>query len=206
MSVVIGVTGPIGAGKSFATDILKRQGAKVLDADKMAHHCFRKGTEPYRLIVDRFGDEVVDKKGEIDRKKLGGIVFNDEKQLQQLNRIVHPPLLDALRRVIEEFRRNRPNGVVVIDAALLFAWNFQKHCDWVLWIDASTRKRKERMVSSGRLTGEQFEKRDRLQRSMFEDVAMTKKIVRITNEESPEILQQKIKRFLKDVKENENQK
>ena len=74
---IIGLTGGIGSGKSTAAQILEKFGAKVIDADKVAHEVFNPGTEGLQKVVETFGGRVLNSKGEIDRKKLGEILFND---------------------------------------------------------------------------------------------------------------------------------
>ncbi|MFM1539163.1 dephospho-CoA kinase, partial [Helcococcus bovis] len=89
-SKIIGITGSIATGKSTVSNILKNKGYTVLDLDKIAHELMKKCEKNYINILSYFGDEILDEDGEIDRKKLGNIVFNDEKKLKKLNNLTHP--------------------------------------------------------------------------------------------------------------------
>jgi dephospho-CoA kinase (EC 2.7.1.24) len=88
--MIIYLTGGIATGKSTVAKIFSELGAYVLDADKMAHKVIMKGTQAYNKIVEIFGKDILDENGEIDRKKLGKIVFKDKTLLAKLEEIVHP--------------------------------------------------------------------------------------------------------------------
>ena len=95
---VIGLTGGIGTGKSEVSRLLGELGAEVIQADKVAHEAYEPGTPGWREVVEAFGEGVLDADGRIDRKKLGGMVFDDEQARERLNAIVHP----IVRRLLEE--------------------------------------------------------------------------------------------------------
>lgn len=95
---VIGLTGGIGTGKSEVSRLLGELGAEVIEADKVAHEAYEPGTPGWREVVETFGEDVLDADGRIDRKALGGIVFDDEQARERLNAIVHP----IVRRLLEE--------------------------------------------------------------------------------------------------------
>src|SRR5688572_6741950 len=90
MAYVVGLTGGIGSGKSTVSAMLRERGAIVIDADAIVHELQRKGTDVFNEIVETFGSEVVADNGELDRKKLGSIVFNDVEQRNKLTSIVWP--------------------------------------------------------------------------------------------------------------------
>ena len=94
---IIGITGGIGSGKTAVLNILKEDyNAFVMEADALAHHLMEPGQISYKDIVDEFGSDILDKDGNIDRQKLGQIVFNDEERLQTLNSITHPNVKKAI--------------------------------------------------------------------------------------------------------------
>lgn len=99
---IIIITGSIGTGKSAAVNIIKNLGFQVLDSDKIVHEGYNKGSELYQKVAERFGEEILNEDGTISRQKLGKIVFNDGKCLNELNRIVHIYVIDKLRRGVEE--------------------------------------------------------------------------------------------------------
>src|SRR5690606_39071126 len=90
VSQVIGITGSIATGKSTVSNMIKELGFTVVDADIAARVVVEPGQEAYKKIVETFGEEILQPTGEIDRKKLGNIVFNNEEKRLQLNSIVHP--------------------------------------------------------------------------------------------------------------------
>ncbi len=117
--LIVGLTGGIASGKSTIARALREEpGIAVVDADRIAWETYRPGTEVYKKLVERFGEGIVNDQGEIDRKKLGAIVFRDPEARRSLNDIVHPAVLSKLREIA---RRERARGtrVLVVEAALL---------------------------------------------------------------------------------------
>jgi len=115
---VIGLTGGIASGKSTVAQFLKELGAVTIDADKVGHEVFEPNTESWGEVVDAFGKGVLTPDGEIDRKKLGEIVFSDSEALARLNRIVHPRIYELVKARLEDYRR-RGVRVVVLEMPLL---------------------------------------------------------------------------------------
>ncbi len=99
--------------------MLADRGAIVIDADRVAHEVYEPGTEGYDLVRERFGDAVLDERGRIDRRRLGAIVFNDEKALADLNRIIHPLVRKEIARRLLEISKEDPDAIVVVEAALM---------------------------------------------------------------------------------------
>ncbi|MFC1989522.1 dephospho-CoA kinase [Chloroflexota bacterium] len=129
---VIGLTGGIGSGKSTVSKCLAELGAVILDADKVGHEAFKSGTEAWREVVATFGKQVLTPGGEIDRKKLGEIVFSQPESLSRLNQIMHPRMYDMMNAQIEEYRRQGMD-VVVLEAAILLEANWTSLVDEV-WV------------------------------------------------------------------------
>lgn len=115
---VIGLTGGIGSGKSTVSRFLAELGAVILDADEVGHEALKPDTELWRRVVAAFGRQIVAPDGNIDRKKLGDIVFDNAGSLAQLNRIVHPRMYALVKARLEEYRW-RGARVVVLEAPLL---------------------------------------------------------------------------------------
>jgi dephospho-CoA kinase len=204
--VVIGITGPIGSGKSTVSEILRSKGYEVLDMDRWAHRYLEPDQPTYGEIVKAFGRRILDSSGRIDRGRLGAEVFSDREKLESLNRIVHPVLLRDLRQRIAEFRSTARTGVLGIDAALIFCWGLEKECDLVLWMDAPVDIRRQRMVEQKQLSAEQFDQRDRLQSPQFQASRKRSNIVRIENTGSRLELTRRIERLLWEVENHENKK
>lgn len=200
---VIGVTGPIGSGKSTVRDHLARMGAEVLDADRLAHRFLEPQEASHRRIIEAFGPDVLNGAGRIDRKALGRKVFDNRENLNRLNAIVHPLLLAAIRERIREFRAREPEGLLAIDAALLFQWGLEKDCDWVLWVDAPVEIRRERTVAAGRMDEAEFDRRDRLQKFLFDRPVEDRRIVKLVNIDSEFRLRKTVEEILKEVVNHE---
>lgn len=116
--IVIGVTGNIGSGKSTVCQILAKLGASIIDADKLAHETYKPRSQTWQELINAFGKDIVKANGEIDRQKLGQIVFSDPNALAQLNQIVHPEAHRLTQERIETYRHQRAKAIVV-EATLL---------------------------------------------------------------------------------------
>jgi len=115
---VIGLTGGIGSGKSTVSQFLAELGAVIIDADKIGHEAFKPDTEVWREVVASFGRQIITPSGDIDRKKLGEIVFGNSESLSRLNQIMHPRMYALVKTQLEEYRRQGVD-VVVLEAPLL---------------------------------------------------------------------------------------
>ena len=125
---VIGLTGGIAAGKSTVSEALREAGAVVIDADKVGHEAYQPGTETQAALVEAFGREIVAETGEIDRRKLGAIVFSDPAQRQRLQDIVWPRMKAMMRQRIAALRAEG-TAIVVVEAAVLI------EADWLDLVD-----------------------------------------------------------------------
>ncbi|MGH2586912.1 MAG: dephospho-CoA kinase, partial [Dehalococcoidia bacterium] len=115
---VIGLTGGIAAGKSTVSEALREAGAVVIDADKVGHEAYQPGTPTHAALVEAFGAEIVAESGEIDRRRLGAIVFADPKERERLQEIVWPRMKEMMRGRLNELR-SVGTKVAVIEAAVL---------------------------------------------------------------------------------------
>jgi len=113
--IVIGVTGTFGSGKSTVSRFLKAFGLKIIDADKIAHGYLLPKTKTYKAIVDFFGKGILGPKHKISRKRLGDLVFSNQRLLEKLNSIVHPSIIRDIKLKLKKIKK----GAVVLDAPLL---------------------------------------------------------------------------------------
>jgi len=137
--LTVGLTGSIAVGKTFVAGVLRENGLHVLDADNTARDVVERGTAGLERIVETFGTKILTSDGELDRKKLGAIVFADAEKRAQLNAIVHPLVFDAQDRWIRSIYTEERNAIVVVDAALMIEsggyHRFNKII--VVWCDAA---------------------------------------------------------------------
>lgn len=154
--IVIGLTGNIGSGKSTVARRLKDLGAQIIDADQVAREVVQPGTPGLQEIADSFGVEVLDSTGNLDRKKMGSIVFADPQARGKLNNITHPKIKDEIKRQIELCKKENKNGagprVVVIDIPLLIEVSLDQNANeiWVVKVDQD--KQIERLAQRDGLT------------------------------------------------------
>jgi len=129
---VIGLTGSICSGKSTIAKFLAQMGAAVIDADEIGHEAYEPHCETWQQVVDGFGKQILTTGGEIDRKKLGEIVFKDPEALKRLNGIMHPGMHRVAEKRIEKLKREGAE-VIVLEAPLLVEANWLDLVDEV-WV------------------------------------------------------------------------
>jgi len=129
---VIGLTGSIGSGKSTVSHMLAELGATVVDADEIGHEALKPDTAVWHEVVAAFGRQILTAKGDIDRNKLGKIVFDDAESLLRLNRIMHPRMYETIKAQLERYRKQGTRAVV-LEAPLLIEANWTSLVDEV-WI------------------------------------------------------------------------
>lgn len=155
---IVGITGGVGAGKSTVLNYLKdTYGACVLQADQVGHLLMRPGESCYGPMVELFGREILREDGTIDRKKVGGIVFSNDRLLKKLNNIIHP---QVKKYIFQEISRQKEAGteLFVLEAALLLEDEYDAICDevWYIYADEAVRRRRlkaERGYSDEKIDG-----------------------------------------------------
>ena len=168
MTHIIGLTGGIATGKSTVSKMFQEKGIPVLDADIIAHEVMGKGTPVFKQIVETFGESVVLPNGELDRRKLGEIVFNDSYLREQLNRIVHPAVKDVM---LERIRRIDPQvPLVILDVPLLFESGFDSICEQTIVVYTDEKTQLERLKHRNRLSTEDALKRIHAQMPLAEKI------------------------------------
>ena len=162
--IVIGLTGGIGTGKSEVARILEEIGAYIIDADRLGHSAYLPHSEIWEEVVKEFGYGVLLPDEEIDRKKLGSIVFNDPVQLAKLNEIMHPRMGQMVANIIEGLDAE----VVVVEAALLLEAGWDALVDEVWCTGASEDVVIDRLKARNGLNKEEAQKRINAQMSVDE--------------------------------------
>lgn len=115
-----GLTGGAASGKSTAARMFGKLGAKIIDADGIGHEFLLKSSPAYPEIVSRFGPDILGPSGEIDRSRLGSIVFSDPERLRELNAIVHPRIIARVEELANQYASENPRAMILVDAALIF--------------------------------------------------------------------------------------
>lgn len=162
--MIIGLTGGIASGKSTVSNYLSELGAIIIDADKIAHEIMEKGKTAYWQVIEAFGREILAENGEIDRSRLGKIVFNNLEKKKILEEITHPQVIREMREKIEEYRAE--NKVIVLDVPLLFEAGLDIMVDetWVVYVDRETQL--QRLIARDGLSYEEANKRIQAQMSL----------------------------------------
>ena len=136
---IIGLTGNIGCGKSMVSSYLAEKGALIIDADQVARDIVRQGTPALAEIAAHFGSGVLDPTGNLDRKKLGALVFSDPAALAKLNSITHPRIIEAIEKEKTKLaaKMKTQGGLLVIDAPLLIETGLHHNLDeiWMVTLD-----------------------------------------------------------------------
>jgi dephospho-CoA kinase len=165
---VIGLTGNIATGKSVVRRMFEHLGAYTIDADALTHRTYAKGAPGYQQVIDKFGKWLVNKDGEIDRSKLGNLVFNDPEAMGQLEAIVHP----LVRQATEMLIKRSTQSVVVIEAIKLLEGDLRKVCDSIWVTNAPEEVQLERLIRKRGLTREKALERIQAQQPQSTKVTM----------------------------------
>ena len=161
--LTIGLTGGIGTGKSEVARVLERLGAVAVDTDRLGHEAYRSGTQCFNEVVRAFGKEVVGADGEIDRKRLGKIVFGDPGRRRELEGIVWARVFETLAERIRVERRKGVAEAVVVEAAVLLEAGWDALCDEVWVVVAPEGEVLRRLTRNGRMSEEDAQARIRAQ-------------------------------------------
>lgn len=140
---VIGITGGIASGKSHVVDVISKMGYEVIDSDKISYELSLKGNKVYNEIINNFGEEYVLSNGEIDRKKLGRLIFNSEKDKQKLNEISHPYIIKEIKKRLKESQ----GLIVFLDIPLLYEAKLEYLCDKIICVYLDKTKQIERLMA-----------------------------------------------------------
>ena len=134
----VGLTGSIAVGKSFVTSVFADLGCRVLDADQTAREVVMPGAVGLAAVVREFGEDILATDGTLDRARMGSIVFADEAQRLRLNQILHPFIIARQDEILLEWEREDPNGIGVVDAALMIESGGYKRFEKliVVWCEA----------------------------------------------------------------------
>jgi len=185
---VIGLTGNIATGKTAVATMLAERGAQVIDADQLAHEAMGAGTPTWQRAVAEFGNGILLPDGEIDRGRLGALVFADPDALQRLETIVHPAVMDESNRRLDEHHAEATSSgvelpkIVVLEAIKLIESGMYRRCDEVWVVTSSRQQQVQRLVAARNLTFDEANLRIDAQAPQAEKLALAD--VRIDNNDS----------------------
>lgn len=193
---IVGLTGGIASGKSTVSNLFKSHGIPVVDADLVARDVLKKGTGGWKKAVEAFGEDILQENGQVDRPKLGRIVFSDPDKRQLLNRLLAPYISSG---IFWEILKLWLKGckVIVLDIPLLFEAKMDK---WtkpiiVVWVDPETQL--QRLMARDRTSVE--DARNRIQAQMPLDVKITQADIVIDNTGSLEELNERFQKVVVQV-------
>lgn len=194
MYKIIGLTGGIASGKTTVSDYLKERGYTVLDADAYSRKTTAKNGPAIPAIKQAFGHDIVNTGGELDRKKLGSIIFNDADKRRQLNEIVHPLIRDMMNSDEQKFIEE---GHVFLDIPLLFENGLNERCDFVVTVFVDRDTQIKRLTARNNLSIEEAEARINSQMPLAEKVRMSE--YRLDNNGNLEALYKQIDQFIEEL-------
>jgi dephospho-CoA kinase len=176
MGLSIGLTGGIASGKSTVSSLLIELGFPVIDADQIAREAVKPGEEPYKKIVETFGREILLENGEINRPKLGSIIFHDQEKRDLLNKIVHP---FVRRRMIEQKEALFEKGekAVILDIPLLFESKLTHLVDKTILVYVDADVQLERLMRRNDLTENEAKARIASQMPLVQKVPLADTVI-----------------------------
>lgn len=164
----IGLTGGIATGKSTVSEMFRKRGAIVLDADQIAREVVEPGTEGARRIRERFGASFFDSEGRLDRAALGQLVFRDEQARKDLSRLLHPLIVEELKKRSQEAQRHDPQAIVIWDVPLLIESRLTNLVEKVIVVYIPESLQLRRLMTRNHFSEEEAWRRIRAQLSIEE--------------------------------------
>jgi len=160
--LIVGLTGGISSGKSTVLEIFRRLGSKTIDADRISHQLARPGTQVLGEIARKFGKEVLNRNGRLNRKRLAGVIFGDRRKRRLLNKIMHPRIIAEIESKIERFQEMekrarlrgdyRKRNILVIDIPLLFEAKLEYLVDKIVLVYVPRQVQIERLRRDSNFT------------------------------------------------------
>lgn len=150
--LLVGLTGGFASGKSFVGATLAELGCHLIKADELGHQVLSPGGEAYDAVIHEFGDAILDDDAMIDRRRLAALVFTDPERLERLNQFVHPAVFQRERELEAEFARRDPDGITVVEAAILVETGSYKRFDKLILAVCAPEQQIERAMRRDRFT------------------------------------------------------
>ncbi|MBI5375903.1 MAG: dephospho-CoA kinase [Candidatus Schekmanbacteria bacterium] len=164
----IGLTGSICTGKSTVSKMFESLGARIIDADLIARDVVRKGSPVLQKIAEEFGRGILLEDGNLDREKLGKIVFADPEKLKKLNSLTHPEIIRIIMEERKRLGQAHPDDVIILDAPLLYETGLQQFVEKVIVVSASRENQMERLLKRNNISPEDAQNRIKSQMAIEE--------------------------------------
>lgn len=197
-SNVHGLTGSIACGKTTVANIFKKYGIYVLDLDNVARDVVKKGAKGLELIIKEFGDEYLLDNGELNRKKLGELIFTDKNAKKKLEIILHPLIFEREKQIINDYLTKFPDNLVIIDAALMIETGSYKRYNKIIVVYVPENIQIERLIKRDKLTYNEAEKRVKSQMPISEKIKFANFI--IDNSKSIENTEKQVLKIIEELK------
>jgi len=169
--ITIAVTGGIASGKTSVCRYFEKRGARIIDADAIGHEIIGKRPDVLAKLLEFFGKGILGGEGRLDRKALARIVFCDRTNLEKLNKLVHPILIEELRERMRRIAEEGFEGIIVADAALIFEWNLVEIFDAIVVVSCDEEVQQARMRKRDSLGADEALSRIRCQIPQAEKIA-----------------------------------
>ena len=166
MAKIIGITGGIASGKSVVTDFLRSQGYQVIDADQVVHELQKPGGQLYQVLLSEFGTEILLADGQLDRKKLGTLLFSRPNLLEKSSRLQNDIIREEL--AVKRNQLAATEELFFMDIPLLFEQEYEDWFDQVWLVDVSKDTQLERLMTRNNLIQEEAQRRIAAQLSLAE--------------------------------------
>jgi len=196
---IVGLTGGLASGKSTIAQILIERGFDVIDADEVARDVVKPGSESLEKIVKRWGIEILNDDGSLNRKKLASIVFKDKSQRKELEKILHPEILNRMIQLAE----NSADEIVILVVPLLFEEQLDEWCDFTVSLTAPDEVRIERAMKKHKISREMVQ--DRMKTQLSEKKRNSKADYVVNTDCTIEELQSKVDNLINKILEIHNE-
>jgi dephospho-CoA kinase len=186
--LVVGVTGGIVSGKTTVAHIFKKLGAKIIDVDLIAREIVQPSKKAWKRIVKNFGKEILKDNQQIDRKKLGKIVFSNQVKRNLLNKITHPIIIEVMKKQLGQIKQQAKQAnkdvICIVDAPLLFEAHLSEMMDKTIVVYISKKEQVIRLLKRNGISKDEAIKRIEAQMPLKEKIYLADYV--IDNSKSPE--------------------
>lgn len=191
--MILGLTGGIATGKSLVSDYFKSQGYPVIDADQVSRQVVEVGSVGLSRVADHFGSHILLENGELDRKKLGQLIFSDSEKREKLNAILHPLIRSKILKQLDQLKKEN-HDLIILDLPLLFESDYEDQVDQVMVVHIDKDLQVKRLMKRNKLS--QREALQRIHSQMSLEEKMKKAQILIDNSGTKEEAYQQVNTWL----------